>query len=612
MSHGEVPPPIPIGESRPDNFLDSWKEIAAYLGREVRTVQRWEKKEGLPVHRQIHEKLGTVYAYKSEVDAWWKERSAKLGSKSDNGEIAEGPRIVAWPASRPELPEEELNISTRSSWLWRLAAAVAASGLLALLVLANQMGLRDKLKHLLVRGAPAPIRSIAILPLENRTGDSSKDYFADGMTEALITELGKVSALRVISRTSSSRYKNSKKPLSQIARELNVDGIVEGAVVQSAGRVRINAQLIYAQTDLYLWGRSYERSMSDVLALEDEVARAITREIRINITAQELGRLNSASAVNPEAYQLYLKGRFLLERRTEAGMKKAVECFEEALQKDPNSALAYSGLADAYGLLGGFSFLSPKEAYPRATAAAMKALELDDTLAEAHAALAITVYGGFEEQEKHFKRAIELNPGYANAHLWYARDLSRMGRVDEALKEILRAHELDPLSLIINDNVGEVYGWARQYDKAIEQLRKTLEMEPNFARTHLDLGGAYEYKGMFDEAIAEFQKARELGGENWPELRVPLQHAYEASGYRGYYQEQLRLLKKRSKQNYVAPATIAIIYARLGDKESAFTWLEKALQERTGLFFIKVEPVYDPMRSDPRFRDLLHRAGLPE
>src|SRR5713101_125746 len=611
MSHGEVPPPIPIGESRPDNFLDSWKEIAAYLGREVRTVQRWEKKEGLPVHRQIHEKLGTVYAYKSEIDAWWRERSAKLASKSENGDAVEGPRVVSWPASTPEIQHEEPTAATRSRWLWGLAAVVAASGLLALLVLANEWGLRDKLKHLLVRGAPTPIRSIAVLPLENLTGDSSKDYFADGMTDALITELGKVRALRVISRTSSSRYKNSKKPLSQIARELNVDGIVEGAVVQSAGRVRIKAQLIYARTDLYLWGRSYDRDLSDVLALEDEVARAITQEIRINVTAQELGRLNSASPVNPEVYQLYLKGRFFLERRTEAGMKKAVECFEEALQKDPNSALAYSGLADAYGLLGSFNFVSPKETGPRANAAAMKALELDDSLAEAHAALAITVDGGFEEQ-KHFKRAIELNPGYANAHLWYARDLSRMGRVDEALKEILRAQELDPLSLIINDNVGEVYEWARQYDRAIEQLRKTLEMDPNFARTHLDLGAVYQDKGMFDEAIAEFQKGRELGGENWPELRVPLQRAYETSGYRGYYQEQLRLLKERSKQSYVAPVTIAIIYARLGDKESAFTWLEKAQRERTGLFFIKVEPVYDPMRSDPRFRDLLHRAGLPE
>src|SRR5713226_3053721 len=611
MSHGEVPPPIPIGESRPDNFLDSWKEIAAYLGREVRTVQRWEKNEGLPVHRQIHEKLGTVYAYKSEIDAWWSERSAKLASKAASGELAGGPRIVSWPASTPEGQNEALTAATPSRRLWGLAAVAVVSGLLALLVLANEWGLRDKLKHLLVRGAPEPIRSIAVLPLENLTGDPSKDYFADGMTDALITELAKVSALRVISRRSSSRYKDSKKPLPQIARELNVDGIVEGAVAQSPGRVRITAQLIYAKTDLYLWGRSYDRDLSDVLALEDEVARAITREIRIKVTVQEQGRLNSALEVNPEAYQLYLKGRFFLEKRTEAGMKKAVECFEEALQKDAKSALAYSGLADAYGLLGAFSFLSPKEAYPRARATAMKALELDDTLAEAHAALAITV-DGFEEQEKHFKRAIELNPGYANAHLWYARDLSRMGRVDEALKEILRAQELDPLSLIINDNVGEVYGWARQYDKAIEQLRKTLEMDPNFARTHLDLGVTYEYRGMFDEAIAEFQKARELGGENWPELRVPLQHAYETSGYRGYYQEQLRLLKERSKQSYVAPGLIAVIYARLGDKESALTWLEKAYRERTGLFFVEVEPVFDPMRSDPRFRDLLHRAGLPE
>src|SRR5216684_6717370 len=267
MSHNEPPSPTALGESRPDNFLDSWKEIAAYLEREVRTVQRWEKKEGLPVHRQIHERLGTVYAYKSEIDVWWRERRAILATKAENGELAEGPRIVAWPASTPELPDEELNTATRWRRLLGLAAVVAASGLLALLVQANEWGLRDKLKHLLVRGAPTPIRSIAVLPLENLTGDSSKDYFADGMTDALITELGKVRALRVISRTSSSRYKNSKKPLSQIARELNVDGIVEGAVVQSAGRVRIKAQLIYARTDLYLWGRSYDRDLSDVLAL---------------------------------------------------------------------------------------------------------------------------------------------------------------------------------------------------------------------------------------------------------------------------------------------------------------------------------------------------------
>jgi TolB-like protein/Tfp pilus assembly protein PilF len=609
MSHSQVPPPIPIGESRPDGLLDSWKEIAAYLDREVRTVQRWEKKEGLPVHRQIHEKLGTVFAYKSEIDAWWRERSAKLSPNAENDELAGGPRIVTWPASAAEIRSEEGTAATPSRRLWGVVAA--ASGLLALLVLANGWGVQDKLKHLFVRGAPEPIRSIAILPFANITGDASKDYFADGMTDALITELAKVSALRVISQRSSSRYKDSKKSLPQIARELHVDGIVEGAVAESAGRVRINAKLIYAKTDLYLWGRNYERDLSDVLALEDEVARAIAREIRINVTAQEQGRLNGASAVNPEVYQLYLKGRFFLERRTEEGMKKGLECFEEALQKDPNSALAYSGLADSYSLLGSFNFLPPKEAYPRARAAAMKALELDDTLAEAHLALADSV-NGFEEQEKHFKRAIELNPGYATAHHWYSRYLSTMGRMDEAVKEIRQAQELDPLSLIINDNVGEVYGWARQYDKAIEQLRKTLEMDPNFARTHLDLGVAYEYKGKFDEAIAEFQKARELRGENWPELRAPLQRAYEASGYRGYYREQLRLLEQRSKQGYVAPISIAMIYARLGDKERAFSWLEKANREGGGLFFIKVEPVYDPLRSDPRFRDLLHRAGLPE
>jgi TolB-like protein/Flp pilus assembly protein TadD len=613
MSRSKIPLRRPSGESRPDDLLDSWKEIAAYLNREIRTVQRWEKKEGLPVHRQQHEKLGSVYGYKSEIDEWWAQRSLELASKSegDDPEESRGPQTLSWPINQNSIHEVKASPS-RSRKLWVAAGWLVGSGLLlfALLVLGNAWDLRERVTTLFNAGAPQPIHSIAVLPLKNLSGDASNDYFADGVTDALITELGKVGALRVISRTSSSRYKNAKKPLSEIARELNVDGIVEGSVVQSAGRVRINAQLIYAKTDLFFWGQSYERDLGNVLTLEGELARAITREIRVSVTPQEQRRLKSTATVNPEAYQLYLKGEFFLQRRTEDGMRRAVECFEEALRKDPNSALAYSGLAASYSLLGAFNFISPKEADPKSKAAAMKALELDDTLAEAHAALADTA-DSFDEQERHFKRAIELNPSYATAHHWYARALSERGRMDEAIREIQRAQELDPLSLIINDNVGEVYIWARQYDEAIEQLLKTLEMEPNFARTHLDLGTAYECKGMFSQAIAEFQRARDLGGENWPELRAPLQRAYETSGYRGYYEEQLRLLKERSKKKYVAPVSIAMIYARLGDKEQSLAWLEKAYRDESGLFFIEVEPVYDSLRSDPRFRDLLRRAGLP-
>jgi TolB-like protein/DNA-binding winged helix-turn-helix (wHTH) protein/tetratricopeptide (TPR) repeat protein len=489
--------------------------------------------------------------------------------------------------------------------IWIAAAACAA--LIALLIGMNVRGWRSRV---LGKSQAPRIHSIAVLPLDNLSGDVSQEYFADGMTDALITDLAQIGSLRVISRTSAMRYKGATKPLPQIARELNVDAVVEGSVTLLGHRVRITAQLIQASTDRHLWAHEYEGDLGDILSLQDNVARGIADEIQANLTPRQRARLAGKPSINPDAYQAYLRGRFYLAQRTQPAMEKAVRYFQEATEKDPRSALAYSGLAESYSLLGGYAFLPPDVAHPKAKAAAGKALELDPDLAEAMTALA-DLTDDPAETEKLFKKAIELNPNYATAHHWYARFLSETGRHQEAVAEINRARELDPLSLIINDNVGEMLFAAREFDKAVTQLRKSLEMEPNYPRTHLDLGVVYERKGMFDQAIAEFQKSRALGGENWPEMLVPLQQAYEASGYRGYYQTQLRLLKQRSERSYVSPVAIAFACARLGDNRQALAWLEKAYEMHLHLTSLKDDPSWDSLRPDPGFEAFIRRISPP-
>jgi TolB-like protein/DNA-binding winged helix-turn-helix (wHTH) protein/Flp pilus assembly protein TadD len=462
--------------------------------------------------------------------------------------------------------------------------------------------------------APAGIRSIAVLPLENLSGDASQNYFADGMTDELITDLAQISALRVISRTSVMVYKGARKPLPQIARELNVDAVVEGTVLRSNDRVRITAQLIEASTDKHLWSKSYEGDLRDTLTLQKKVASAIADQIRINLTPQEQAVLKNLKVVNPEAYESYLKGRYFWNKRTADGLKAALAYFKQAIEEDPKYAQAYSGLADTYALLGDWQYavMTSKEAFPQAKAAAIKALELDSTLGEAHNSLAFVLDGfdwDFDSAAKEFQRAIELNPGYATAHHWYAWHLSLLSRYDEAIAEMRKAENLDPLSLIINADLAELLVLAHADDESIQQSHKTIEMDPNFALAHNQLAQAYLQEHMYDEAVAELKTAVQLSGGS-PAFIANLARAYVASGKRSEAVKLLADLKKRSNATYSNAPEIAIVYVSLGDKDQAMNWLEKGYEERFNPGVL-LRPGFDPLRSDSRFQDLVRRIGLP-
>jgi TolB-like protein/DNA-binding winged helix-turn-helix (wHTH) protein/Tfp pilus assembly protein PilF len=461
---------------------------------------------------------------------------------------------------------------------------------------------------------PTGISSIAVLPLENLSGDASQNYFADGMTDELITDLAQISALRVISRTSVMVYKGARKSLPQIARELNVDAVVEGTVLRSGDRVRITAQLIEASTDKHLWSQSYEGELRDTLALQNRVASAIADQIRINLTPQEQAALKNVRVVNPEAYESYLKGRYFWNKRTADGLKVALAYFNQAIEEDPKYAQAYSGLTDTYALLGDWQYavMTPKEAFPKAKAAAIKALELDSALGEAHNSLAFVLDGfdwDFDSAGKEFRRAIELSPGYATAHHWYAWHLSLLGRYDEAIAEMRKAENLDPLSLIINADLAELLVLAHSYDESIRQSRKTIEMDPNFALAHNQLAQAYLQKHMYAEAVAELQKAVRLSGDS-PTCIANLARAYVASGNRSEAVKLLDDLKKRSNPGYSNVSEIAMIYASLGNTDQAMNWLEKGYEERFNPGVL-LRPGFDPLRSDSRFQNLAHRIGLP-
>jgi TolB-like protein/DNA-binding winged helix-turn-helix (wHTH) protein/Tfp pilus assembly protein PilF len=462
--------------------------------------------------------------------------------------------------------------------------------------------------------APTVIRSLAVLPLDNLSGDASQGYFADGMTDELITDLSQISALRVISRTSVMVYKGARKPLPQIARELNVDAVVEGTVLRAGDRVRITAQLIDAATDEHLWSQSYEGELRDTLALQNRVASAIADQIRINLTPQEEAALKNVKVVNPEAYESYLKGRYFWNKRTADGLKGALAYFNQAIEEDPNYAQAYSGLADTYALLGDWQYavVTPKEAFPKAKAAAIKALEIDSSLGEAHNSLAFILDGfdwDLQSGGKEFQRAIELNPGYATAHHWYAWHLSLLNRYDEAIAEMRKAQNLDPLSLIINADLAELLVLAHSYDESIRQSRKTIEMDPNFALAHNQLAQAYLQKHMYDEAVAELQKAVQLSGRS-PTCVANLARAYAASGKRREAVQLLDELKKRASPGYSNAAEIAMIYASFGEMDQAMNWLEKGYDERFNPGVL-LRPGFDPLRSDSRFQSLVHRIGLP-
>jgi serine/threonine protein kinase/tetratricopeptide (TPR) repeat protein len=490
---------------------------------------------------------------------------------------------------------------------WSRAILYGGAGILLILIIVAGLSL--------LTGQREAIESIAVLPLENLSGDTDQEYFADGMTDALIAELGKIRALRVISRQSVMQYKGSTKPMPEIARELNVDGVIEGTVLLVGQRVRITAQLIEAREDRHLWSDNYEGDLRDVLVLQSEVARAIAREVKITVTQEEQAHLASAAKVNPEAYQLYLKGNYFLKRLTPEGIQKSLEYFQQAIKKDPTCAWAYKGIAGYYVTLGFFDFLPPRVAFPKAKKAAEKALELDDTLAEAHQSMAsVKLHYDWDWMgaERAFKRAIELNPNSAGAHLGYGMYLTAIGKHDESIAEAKRAMELDPLSLTLGSALAATFMMARRYDQAIEEYQRVLEMRPNYWEPRVWLALIYLQKEMYSEAVAEVQKGMELLKEA-PLMMPAAASVYASSGKRDKARKLLDELIKLSKKRYVSPVWIALIFKSFGQNDRAFEWLEKAYEERDHwMIYFKVTPFIDSLRPDDRYAILLKKMGLEE
>ena len=465
------------------------------------------------------------------------------------------------------------------------------------------------------RPSPLDKARIAVLPFANISAEPADEYFADGMTEELISKLSRIAGLGVIARTSIARYKATKKPISEICGELGVGTILEGSVRKSGNKIRITAQLIDASTEVHLWAREYDRDLSDVFTIQSDIAKRITKALKVRVLRSEsLGWEREPTGI-PEAYSLYLKGRQSSGTRTEGGLKAAVRYFEEAIRHDPEFALAYTGLADAYSILASYSleYIPPREGFPKAKIAAEKALALDDRLAEAHASLGLVKFyyeWDWPAAEAEFQRALELNPGNPLAHQYYADFVKSFGRFDQALGEMERALSLDPLSFSIDTGIGHVLYLSRQYDRAIEHYRKVVQSDPSFVPARLWFGRPFMQKGMFEDAIQQLREAVKLSGESTVSLAM-LGQAYASAGKQSEAQEIRNLLLERSKKQYVPSYWMALVEMSMGNKEEAFVWLERAYQERSSwLVWANVEPRFDQLRSDPRFSSLISRMGF--
>jgi len=519
-----------------------------------------------------------------------------------------------FPSAREVLYELDRKPATSDGtvvrrWIAGLIAVVISLAVLAVILVGlNAGGLRDRLVG---RARPTGIKSLAVLPLENLSGKADQDYFADGMTDELITDLAKISALRVISRTSVMQYKGAHQPVSEVARALHVDAVVEGTVLRSGDQVRITARLIDARTDGRIWGDSYERHLRDVLALQSEVATTIADAIRIQVTSQEQQRLAVVRPVNPEAHDAYLKGRYEWNKSTERDWQQAREYFEQAAQIDPSYASAYSGLADYYWST---DELPPNVAMPKAKLYALKALQIDPNLAEAYTSLGVVEFYSdwkWPEAESDFRRALELDPGDAEAHRRYSDYLSAMGRVDEALEESRKAENLDPVSIDAQTTIGWALYYARRYDQALEQCRQVVDLEPDSPGAHDCLGLSYLATRSYDKAIAESQRAVKLS-DNDLNRAVGLARAYAMGGRQVEARAIMNEWQARAKRTYVAPSLFAQIYIALGEKKQGLAWLETAYADRDGyLARLKVEPAFDAVRSDPGFQDLMRRLNFP-
>jgi TolB-like protein/DNA-binding winged helix-turn-helix (wHTH) protein/Tfp pilus assembly protein PilF len=453
---------------------------------------------------------------------------------------------------------------------------------------------------------------LAVLPFENLSGDPEQEYFSDGMTEEMIAQVSRISPehLGVIARTSAMQYKGTKKNVAQIGRELGVSYILESSVRREGNRVRVTAQLVRVSDQTHVWAQSYERDVRELLPLESEVTQEIAREIEIKLSLEERTPSGGARPVDPEAHELYLKGRYFWNKRTQDGFWKGIGYFKLATEKDPNYAQAYAGIADSYILLGPNDVLPARQVYPLAKSAALKAVQIDDELGEAHASLGfIKLLYDWNPvaAEKEFRRAIELDRNYPTAHHWYAYDLVVTRRMEEALREIRHAQQLDPLSLTINADIGQVLFLARRYDDAIAQCQQTVDLDPGYAHVFWYLGLAYEQKGMFDQAVQALVKEPSPAPID-PKRIEEIEAVRHTAGTRGYWRERLAVLQAESRKHYVSPYTIAVAYARMDDRANALDNLEKAYAERyPSMVFVRIEPVFDTLRGDPRFENLLRR-----
>jgi len=528
-----------------------------------------------------------------------------------SGGIASGPQTLpprgGTPNTHPTSSAEYIVSGIRQHKL--------AVGIVVLLLIVAATGLGIFLR---ARNSNVAIESIAVLPFENRNNDPDTEYLSDGLAESLIYGLSQLPNLKVSPTSSVMRYKGKATETKTIGNELGVHAILTGRVAQRGDSLTISVELIDVRNNKVLWGEQYDRKVSDLLVVQREIAREITDNLRLKLSGAEQRRVAKRYTDDPEAYQLYLKGRFYWNKRNREGLQKGIQYFQQAIDRDPNYALAYTGLADCYTSLG-FSFdygsLSPSEAIPKAKTAALKALETDDTLAEAHTSLAFIKLNydwDWPGAEKEFKRAIELNRNYDNAHHWYSHYLMAMGRIEESLAESKRALDLDPLGLILNVHLGWHYLYAHQYDSAIEQFQKTLEMDPNYGLTHWYLGLTYEQKARYADGLAEFRRARELLRDNVT-IEADMGHLYAVSGKKAEALKVIDDLKELSRRRFISSYHIGLIYAGLGAKDLAFQWLDNAYKERSDLLvYLNRDPRLDSLRSDPRFADLLRRVGLPE
>jgi len=591
---GEPAYEIPSLEKPPEKRLDSWKEIAAYLNRDVTTVQRWEKRERMPVHRHLHAKRGSVYALTEELDGWIESRRSSVdeSEKKPEAELAQA------------APNIDGALAARKAGLWFTVAAVvciclAAAGLLVV-------------RHRMTAIAAPRIRSLAVLPLRNLSGDPGQEYLADGMTEALIGCLSNIHDLRVISHTSVIRFKNPQISIPEIARTLGVDAVVEGSVIKDGDRIRVTAQLIRGATDAHFWSETYDREMRDALTLESELAQSIAEKVKVTVTGEEHRRLSSARTVAPEVYESYLKGRFVLAQGYGAAANQSLSYFEDALKRDPTFAPAYVGLAEAYTNLGTvFSGVSPQSTRPKVIGFARKALALDPNLVEAHVRLAFVLEEEWHwtEAEEEYRHALALNPNDANAHAWFALWLVCEGRADEAVAEVQRARALDPVG-VSGGSVAWILFQAHRFDESIRESRSALAVQPGNAASLTGLGFALIANNKPADAIPVLEKALSLSPGS-PAATGILIRAYAHAGRRSDAIRLIEELKQRGKAGYIPAGAFVNAYLGLGDNEQTFYWLEQAYKEQSNILqFVKTHPYFDPIRGDPRFADLVRRVGL--